>query len=372
MLGRRGSHRTVVCAAIALGALAVPGVANAAPRFVTTTGTSGNNCQTIATACDLATAIHGTGGNVPNDGDEVIVEPGNYSLAGPVSVGASNLNIHGALDQPRPVINETSTGEIQVFFGGSISYLDFESSGNAPALGFSGAVAERLFLRGSWGGGAVCQCEGIVRDSVIVATGGGIALGIVSNGGAASGEYRNVTAWSTNMSGPAIEIERTGALATLAFDAYNTVARTVAGGTDVVADGQGTSITFHHSNYGTSAQNSSGVVQDAPSDPHQTAAPQFANAGAGDFSELAGSPTIDAGLNDPLNGPTDYAGNARTLGAATDIGAFEFVPPAPPANPTTMLPAPTPLAPVAKKCKRKKHRRSASAAKKKRCRKKRK
>ena len=49
----------------------------------------------------------------------------------------------------------------------------------------------------------------------------------------------------------------------------------------------------------------------------------------------AGSPAIDAGI-DPV--PNDVAaldidGDARTLGARTDIGADEFVPPPPPPNP---------------------------------------
>ena len=61
---------------------------------------------------------------------------------------------------------------------------------------------------------------------------------------------------------------------------------------------------------------------------NQSAAPLFVNTEAGDFREAAGSPTIDAGLADEL-GPLDLAGNPRVLGSAPDIGAYEFVPPAP-------------------------------------------
>ena len=35
---------------------------------------------------------------------------------------------------------------------------------------------------------------------------------------------------------------------------------------------------------------------------------------------------MDAGLNDPLNGPTDADGQPRKIGPATDIGAFELPP----------------------------------------------
>jgi hypothetical protein len=43
-----------------------------------------------------------------------------------------------------------------------------------------------------------------------------------------------------------------------------------------------------------------------------------------DFHELAGSPTIDKGTDDPQNGATDPDGRPRFLGAAPDIGAYEF------------------------------------------------
>jgi hypothetical protein len=42
---------------------------------------------------------------------------------------------------------------------------------------------------------------------------------------------------------------------------------------------------------------------------------------------------VDAGLTDPLNGLVDFAGNPRTVGAGTDVGAYEYVPPAPPSSP---------------------------------------
>jgi hypothetical protein len=55
-----------------------------------------------------------------------------------------------------------------------------------------------------------------------------------------------------------------------------------------------------------------------------SAAAAFANPPSYDFSELAGSPTIDKGADDPQDGLTDPDGRARFLGAAPDIGAYEF------------------------------------------------
>jgi hypothetical protein len=45
---------------------------------------------------------------------------------------------------------------------------------------------------------------------------------------------------------------------------------------------------------------------------------------AADFTELAGSPTIDAGTTVGLTSATDLAGLVRNQGTAPDIGAYEF------------------------------------------------
>jgi hypothetical protein len=62
---------------------------------------------------------------------------------------------------------------------------------------------------------------------------------------------------------------------------------------------------------------------------NQVSPPAFVDAPAGDYREAPGSPTIDAGSREGI-GALDLAGNPRSLGAAPDIGAFEFVPPPPP------------------------------------------
>jgi hypothetical protein len=57
-----------------------------------------------------------------------------------------------------------------------------------------------------------------------------------------------------------------------------------------------------------------------------------------DFRPAAASPAIDAGTDDADNGTLDLDGKQRKLGAAVDIGAFEFTPPAP--TPSDPLAAP--------------------------------
>jgi hypothetical protein len=49
------------------------------------------------------------------------------------------------------------------------------------------------------------------------------------------------------------------------------------------------------------------------------------NAAGGNFREAAGSPTINAGADSPLNGLLDLVGLPRKIGAHTDIGPYERV-----------------------------------------------
>jgi hypothetical protein len=351
------AHRGIVVAASVLS-LGLPAQAMAT-RYVTPGGTPAGNCQTVATGCDLQTAIQGVVSNMPSNGEEVIVEPGSYSLSTQISEGAPNLNIHGVLGQPRPVINQSAPVGQLGGLSSTLSYLDFEAGGTT-FVNQGGGLIDRVIVRGAGNGNFTCQCYGgTIRDSLFVSTGQTAALGVTSNGGTGALTLRNVTAITTNPTGTAITVSHQGPQA-ISYDAYNVIARNVAGGTDVGAFGDSATIaatiTFHHSNYATADQGAGGLVQDAPGDPHQSAPPLFTNASAGDLSEVQGSPTIDAGLTDPSNGPLDFAGNPRSSGGGTDIGAYELLVPVPPASPP---------ASHKKKCKKhKKHKKRASAAKK--------
>jgi hypothetical protein len=107
------------------------------------------------------------------------------------------------------------------------------------------------------------------------------------------------------------------------------------GGTsDVVSTaafaGASANVMIDHSNYARVDSTSGGTVTPAGSGTNQTAAPVFENAASGDLHEAANSPTVDHGVTNASNGPLDLDGNPRALGASTDIGAYEFVPPKPP------------------------------------------
>jgi hypothetical protein len=78
-----------------------------------------------------------------------------------------------------------------------------------------------------------------------------------------------------------------------------------------------------NSNYRSAQVGDGGTLTDAGG--NSTADPLFA--GAADFHLRSGSPAIDAGADDALNGPLDLDGKVRKLGAAPDMGAYESDPP---------------------------------------------
>jgi hypothetical protein len=108
------------------------------------------------------------------------------------------------------------------------------------------------------------------------------------------------------------------------LDARNVIA---SGEIDIraIASGEGLGNTLlANSNFDTSKADPGTTITDAGG--NQSATPLFVNAATGDYREAVGSPTIDAGSTDQI-GTLDFDGNSRAIGAAPDIGAYEFVPP---------------------------------------------
>jgi hypothetical protein len=317
-----------------------------ATRYASPSGTSLQSCASPATACTLEKAIEGSGGNVPTSGEEVVILSGTYpTQTTEIFQGASNLNIHGEGGKPRPVINQSGIGRFLIG-SGSFSYLHLQqTAGASEAVNMSGsnATIDRVFMESSGDGTSpVCQCYfGLVRNSVLVSNAPDKpAIGVVSNGGSGNVVYRNVTAYSSVAGTPALGVTQVAATGTLSVAVYNSIVFN-AGGSEILADGPNSTITLSHANYRTTSTPQGGVVQDAPGGGHQTATPKLANPAGDDFAELPGSPTIDAGITDPLNGPLDFAGQPRTVDGSTDIGAYEFIAsspsPSPPTAPTFTL-----------------------------------
>jgi hypothetical protein len=322
----------LVAVALLLGA---PSAAWAlGPRYASPTGTSAQDCASLATACDIQTAINGSGGNQPQDDQEVIVEPGSYTLTATLSPTV-DLNVHGVVGMPRPVISASGFPVLypNAPMGETFSYLEFDTTdeGGNDAINTYGATLDQLVIKGD-SGGNMCQCyDGTLRNSLIIdsATGGSSAWGINSNGGTGTEILRNDTFVATTASASAMWVlqDQPSPGGALAIDAKNVIAINTAGGHDVNAEGAQVIITMSHSDYSSPTATSGGVITDAGG--NLSAAPAFVDAAQDDFHELASSPTIDAGTDDTVNdGTVDLDGNPRLSGAHTDMGAYEFQSPA--------------------------------------------
>jgi hypothetical protein len=312
-----------------LAALALAPAAQAAQRYAAPAGT-GAEC-TQAKPCSLKEAITKAKAN-----DEVIVTSGAYTVTETVFLApeASGAYVHGDFGGPRPTITGAVSGSYLIGAYSPnvrISYLDVTNSGNFSGGLYCGpgVVAERLRLSGkgqlSYGLQLYGTCA--AHDSVMHAEGESSTAVIVAGDTGLTGILRNLTAFATGPKSNGLRVNnislsagnyqmvvRNSILSGEEFDLY--AASGFFGGT--------TTVDVSHSNFETSKADPGTVI--AAGAANQTAAPLFVDAGAGDYREAAGSPTIDAGVADQL-GPSDFDGNPRTLGSAPDIGAYEFVPP---------------------------------------------
>ena len=306
-------------------------------RYAAPDGT-GSACSEMA-PCSITMAIEGA-----PDGSEVILEPGTYGpLASGIHTVGVALDVHGAAGKARPLMvfgSSATTGLLLDSPNVTIHDLAIESSGGGTALDLIG-VGERLVVT-STGLGACHLALGsaLLRDSVCrnLSTSqnsfaAGMHTSLSPSAPPQSASVRNVTAYATGGVGVDVYADNN---ARFTLNAVNVVAR---GGNydvrSVIAGTGSTSATLNldHSNYVTYFQGPFASLTLPGSGSNQTSAPLFANPGAGDFHQLVGSPTIDAGLTAATNGAADLDGEARTIGGSTDIGADEFLPSAPPPGP---------------------------------------
>ncbi len=311
-----------------LALLAGSGAAQAAQRYAAP-GAAGVTCKQ-SDPCSLEDSINGASAN-----DEIIVTAGEYQVTGaPINVVTSGLQIHGDPGGPMPKVNAALGGLPAINLnaeGIELSYIEFVNR-ETEAIGircFKMATIERVRAFGIGEGAAgLVQMNGcLVRDSLLRGEGTN-SLGMESLA-LAEGEpaelVRNVTAIATGQNSVGIQSRYTGPAGghhTLVLsnsiasgDAFDLRAEDTVQGPGV--------IDVSNSNFDSvSAEGAASVSGPA----NQTAPPRFVDAAAEDYREGAGSPTIDAGSTEGI-GALDLAGDPRLLGAAPDIGAFEFVPP---------------------------------------------
>ena len=292
--------RTVGLVVSVLVLLCCPTGAAAATRYAAPDGSLLSSGCAAIDPCTLDRAV-----NLASVGDEVIVGPGTYRVTVPLKP-AGAIDLHGDRDHgwPRVVGDPALSRSLLTFRDGTLEHLSLEAT--APkqrALSLQGGTADGIRLlsaNGPAGEVLATKAGTAVRNSVARGTSAGLTIkakGTVT--------VRNATVMATAAPATAIDCDVDGSVALV-----NVLVR---GDTDV--HGHKGTCSATHSNF--RPGHTSGLVVRAG---NQSAEPAFAD---GDYRPAAGSPTIDAGTTaDGL----DPDGRPRTLGAAPDIGAYEFAP----------------------------------------------
>ena len=316
---RTEGRRPIATAAVtggALLALALPAHALSATRYASPSGT-GSSCSQ-AVPCGVTEAVNSAGPT-----DEVIVKAGTYNLGNTPLTVAGGMNVHGAAGEAMPQLNFGTPGfsAISVSGSGRIARLRVRVTGPlGGVLLNAGTLGEQLDVRVT--DLAACAVQlATLRSSACTGSGAN------SEGVIASGDgpviLRNVTAVGGSYG---LDAFAGNAGENLVVDAVNSV---FSGGTADIATfpsggGASADVDAASSNFATVDESGDSDVTAPGTGANQTAEPGFVNASAGDFHQLPGSPTRNAGTADPSIGTFDFEGDPRLQGTAPDIGADEY------------------------------------------------
>jgi hypothetical protein len=298
---------------LALALLLAPS-AGAAQRYATPDGSATSPVCSASDPCRIDRAVHGAAA-----GDEVIVRPGTYHVHVPLRPGV-RMDLHGDRDHasPRLIGDADLNSSVLAFRAGTVGHLSLEATAaGEDALNLEGGAADGLRLlssSGDGGGVSTTAAGAVLRNTVVRAAGRGLVL---LDSGGHDIALRNLTV--TASAGAGIECDGRATL-------VNVIAR--GANSDIVADDSDEACTVAHSNFRPAL--SPGIT---PGAGNQSAEPLFADA---ELRPAPGSPTIDAGAFDAFASSPDPDGRPRSLGAAPDIGAYEY---APAAGPTADDPA---------------------------------
>jgi Ca2+-binding RTX toxin-like protein len=315
-------------AAVVAALWCAPATASADVLHVTPGGSTTDDDCDSANKCNLEYALHIKAAN----DDTVRIDPGTYDVPGGLNPAATGLIVEGVAGQPRPRINlhtpaATTGGFLQS--GATVRHLELVRSGDGGEtfLMQDNGLIEDSVITASGASARALGLDGpgvVVRNSVLVATGDNASAVTGLHG---TNTLRNVTAIATGNNSDAVKTFANGGEGGTVLSVVNTIAQGGSGvGKDFFAqsfDGAESTINVTHSNFDSSdgALAPAAVTEGVGN--QKTSAPVFVNAAGGDYHQAPGSPTINAGLTDPSNGATDFDGQAREIGASTDIGADE-------------------------------------------------
>jgi hypothetical protein len=322
-----------VALAVLIAALLAPASATAATRYASPAGGMVPGCGQI-TPCSLEYAI-----TAASPGDEVVVGPGDYTVGATIET-ETPLWIHGQQSFLKPRIFAADKSVLKSFAPQRITDLALESTNNPDGVLFvpaDGTVLERLeiFARGANSLGLRPGNNFTMTDTLILAENSLDATGVFVQGtGSGTVQLRNDTIVAEGSDAVGLSVFMVAKNASLTVEATNVIVSGTRTDASALKSSEATGSTvaagFDHSNL----DRSEGAVTSTNG---QTAPPQFTPPNPRGFEQAPTSPTIDAGVNDPRNGPVDIQGRPRALPghrscevpdppAITDIGAYEFDP----------------------------------------------
>jgi hypothetical protein len=299
-------------------------------RYAAANAIARGTCSAPAAACSLEHAVE----DVAQHDDEVVVLPGTYPLSETLTI-SKRLDVHGDDGGAPPTLTGSFTGVLVEATAGAatrIAHLRIDHTGTGgTALRSAGTVAvgagvadiERVYAiaRGTDARAIEVGSGDVVRNTVAwVPDGLGTAVYVDGATSAMNVEVRNVTAVAPDGEGVALH----GAGPDLVV-ARNVIASGLSDFSAYDAGGSAT-IDVGFSNYGSAFVTSGATVTPAGTAGSSMQPPVFADATAGDFHQSSLSPTVNTGFTSGANGSRDIDGDARTLGAGTDMGADEFHP----------------------------------------------
>jgi hypothetical protein len=278
------------------------------------------------------------------DSSTLVLDPGSYgSEAAPVTVTLQadvTDHIEGEPGHRPPTIVSDVTSGSDALDAGNVSNLKLVDLGPGDGIVVAQGVMDHVTVFADTGeGAAACaSLASLVTNSLCVNTGlQAYGLGVLTDSSTPV-TVQATTAVDTRRQSVGIAAGNLSAHSNVAVSLIDDIAAggsggDVAGLTGIAAAGAKTTVQLSHCDakrlVGTSSTHATITIHHNRTD--ITAAPKFVNAAADKFAERASSPTINRGVDNVLEGTTDVAGQRRVLGAAPDIGAYEFA--QPPAGP---------------------------------------
>jgi uncharacterized protein YkwD len=317
---------------VVLGLL--PAAAPAAVRYVAPTGSTNDVTCDAAQPCEIYHAF-AVAQEVSGSTDEVVIADGDYQLSegSPITIFRP-LTVHGAAGT-RPRILGAANIAVNADGGSTLRDLEVRTT-DAGAVAIRGlhTTLERVIAVATGAEAtAMDLTDGAAVRSSVARSSDSSGAAIIASFAPTGIDLRHVTAVG-GLNGIHID----GTNSNVVLTAVNSIVR---GGTedlDAVAGVSSTvDITVDHVAYRPTTNKANVTVHDLGGT--VTGTPLFM--AADNLRQAAGSPTLDAGRDDP-NGPaTALDGQARKLGPAPDIGADER---APDAVVPTATPTPEPVA----------------------------